>query len=83
MVIPGTIAHAVLGNIDWAYVVVLTIGAVPGARIGASLALGARERTLRVLVGGFMLAVACAYGISELAALFGSGRAAATMDAAP
>ncbi len=63
MVIPGTIVHAVLGNIDWAFVVVLTIGAVPGARIGASLALGARERTLRVLVGGFMLAVACAYGI--------------------
>ncbi len=83
MVIPGTIAHAFLGNIDWAYVVVLTIGAVPGARIGAGLALGTRERALRVLVGGFMLLVACAYGIGELGALLGGGGAAATMGAAP
>jgi uncharacterized membrane protein YfcA len=71
LVIPGTVTHAVLGNVDWALVVVLTIGAVPGARVGARVALGTRERTLRLLVGSFLLVVATAYGISELVTLLG------------
>lgn len=71
LVIPGTITHAVLGNIDWALFVVVSIGAVPGARLGARLALGTRERTLRVMVGSFLLVVAAAYGISEAAVLLG------------
>ncbi|MGZ8630232.1 MAG: sulfite exporter TauE/SafE family protein [Actinomycetota bacterium] len=65
LVIPGTIVHAALGHIDWTLFLVVTLGAVPGARLGASLALGARERTLRLLVGGFLLIVAVAYGASE------------------
>jgi uncharacterized membrane protein YfcA len=69
LVIPGTVVHAINGNIDWGIFVVLTIGAVPGARIGASLALGTRERTLRLLVGGFLLLIAAAYGVSEGLAL--------------
>jgi hypothetical protein len=36
--------------------------------VGARLALGARERTLRLLVGSFLLAVAVAYGIHEVIA---------------
>jgi uncharacterized membrane protein YfcA len=71
MVIPGTIVHALLGNIVWAIAVFATIGAVPGARIGAAIALGTRERTLRYLVGGFMLVVAIAYGLRELLVLTG------------
>ena len=69
LVVPGTITHAVLGHIDWALFVVLTLGAVPGARLGARIALGTRERSLRLLVGGFLLVVAIAYGISEAATL--------------
>ena len=34
LVIPGTIVHAVLGNIDWAVALFLTIGSLPGARLG-------------------------------------------------
>src|SRR5262249_18827437 len=45
LVIPGTIVHAWLGNIDWWVALFLTIGAVPGARVGATLALGTGERT--------------------------------------
>jgi uncharacterized protein len=71
LVVPGTITHAVLGHIDWALFLVITLGAVPGARLGATVALGARERTLRLLVGGFLLVVAAAYGISEAAAVLG------------
>jgi uncharacterized membrane protein YfcA len=50
--------------------VLATIGAVPGARAGAAIALGTRERTLRWLVGTFMLLVAVAYGLGEVRALF-------------
>lgn len=66
IVIPGTIVHAILGNIDWWAVVFLVIGAVPGARIGAKLALGSGERTLRLTVGSGMLAIAVVYAVTQL-----------------
>jgi uncharacterized protein len=69
IVIPGTIVHAALGNIDWWVFAFATIGAVPGARIGARLALGTREATLRLAVGSFMLLVAAAYGLAQAVAL--------------
>lgn len=72
MVIPGTIVHASLGDIAWGIAVFMTIGAVPGARIGARIALGTAERTLRTLVGGAMLAVASGYGVSQIATLAGN-----------
>ncbi len=72
LVIPGTIVHTALGHIDWAIFAVLTLGAIPGARIGARVALGTRERTLRLLVGSFLLVVAVLYGASELVSFVGS-----------
>jgi uncharacterized membrane protein YfcA len=54
----------------------LALGAIAGARIGAKFALGARERTLRLLVGGFLGLVAVAYGVSEAILLAGAGRSA-------
>jgi len=72
LVIPGTIVHAALGHIDWAIFAVATLGAVPGARIGAHIALGTKERTLRLLVGSFLLLVALAYGTTEAIELLGS-----------
>jgi hypothetical protein len=71
IVVPGTIVHLALGNIDLGIFVALTIGAVPGARIGATLALGTRDRTLRVAVGAFLLAVALWYAAVQAAALLG------------
>ena len=65
--------HGLLGNVDWAIFLVLTLGVVPGARIGARIALGVRERRLRVAVGLFLVAVAVAYGVAELTALAGDG----------
>jgi uncharacterized membrane protein YfcA len=65
LVIPGTIVHTALGHIDWAIFAAITLGAVPGALLGARIALGTQERTLRLAVGLFLLVVAVAYGASE------------------
>ena len=65
LVIPGTITHALLGHIDWTLVV--DRGDRRGARalLGATVALGTHEHTLRILVGSFLLVVALAYGVAE------------------
>lgn len=70
-VVPGTITHALLGHVDWAIFLVVSLGVVPGARLGAKVALGAREHALRLAVGAFLLVVAVAYGLSELSELIG------------
>src|SRR6266545_3262214 len=69
LVVPGTIVHAALGHIDWLIFLVLTAGVVPGAWVGAKIALGAKEGTLRVAVGAFLLAISVLYGVRELASL--------------
>jgi hypothetical protein len=66
MVIPGTAVHAALGHIDWAIFLWLSIGVVPGAAIGSRWAIRARERTLRIVVASFLLAVSLAYGALEV-----------------
>lgn len=76
IVVPGAAVHAALGHIDWRIALVLALGSIVGARIGAKIALGARERTLRLLVGGFLGFVAVAYGVSEAILLAGGGRRA-------
>lgn len=73
IVVPGTLVHWWLGHIDWWIFLVLAVGVVPGARLGARIALGAREHVLRITVGVFMVVVAGAYGVSELVQLL-SGR---------
>ena len=65
LVIPGTIVHAALDHLDWTAALFLAIGAVPGARLGATIALGTKERTLRLMVGSFLALVAVAYGVQQ------------------
>lgn len=72
LVVPGTIVHAALGNIDLGIFAALTVGAVPGARLGAGVALGARERTLRLAVGGFLLIIAVGYAAAQLDSVLGA-----------
>ena len=73
IVVPGAAVHAALGHIDWGIALVLALGSVAGARVGARIALGTRERTLRLLVGGFLGLVAVAYGVSQAIVLTGGG----------
>lgn len=66
LVVPGTIVHAWLGHIDWAIFLVIVVGSVPGARLGARIALRAKERVLRLAVGSFLAILAVGYGASEM-----------------
>jgi uncharacterized membrane protein YfcA len=67
--IPGTITHAALGGIDWRFALLLSIGVVPGARLGASLAIGTGDQRLRRSVAVFLGVIAVIYAVGELAAL--------------
>lgn len=67
--IPATITHAALGTIHWRFAILLIVGAVPGARLGASLSLRASDRRLQLAVGMLLLVVALAYATGEIAAL--------------
>ena len=71
LVVPGTIVHAALGHIDLGICLALMVGGVPGARLGAALALGAKERTLRLVVGGGLLAISVGYAINQLTTMLG------------
>ncbi len=67
--IPGTLTHALLGDIDWRLALLLTLAAVPGARLGAAIAIRASDRRLRLAVAAVLAVTAFVYGLGELCAL--------------
>ncbi|MGV3757969.1 MAG: sulfite exporter TauE/SafE family protein [Actinomycetota bacterium] len=68
--VPGTITHALQDHVDWRVAAALVVGVVPGARLGASLAIRATDRRLRIVVASFLGATAVLYAAGELRALF-------------
>lgn len=69
--LPSTITHAALGDIDWRIALLLTAGVVPGARVGAAIAIRASDVRLRQAVAVFLGVIAVVYAATELAALAG------------
>jgi len=69
--LPATVVHAILGDVDWRVAALLTIGVVPGARLGAGLTIRAAERRLRLAVSLFLAVVAVVYFVTEARALLG------------
>jgi len=69
LAVPSTITHAFLGDIEWWYAIALSIGVVPGARLGAALAIRSSDRTLRLTVGSMLGVLAIVYAVGELLAL--------------
>jgi len=67
--VPATITHAFLGDVDWRLAVLLAIGVIPGARVGAALTIRTAERRLRLAVGVFLALVALVYFVTETRAL--------------
>lgn len=68
-VFPNIIAQALVGNVDWGVAALLAVGVIPGARIGAAIAVLVPDQTLRTMVSVCVVAVALAYAAVELAAL--------------
>ena len=69
LAIPGTITHALLGNILWSFAIPLSIGVIPGAQVGAHLAIRSSDRTLRLSVGIVLGVIAILYAVGEILAL--------------
>jgi hypothetical protein len=67
--VPGTITHALVGDIDWRTAALLSIGVVPGARLGAVLAIRATDARLRLTVAAFLGITSVIYATGELFAL--------------
>ncbi len=70
LAIPSTVTHTFLGDIDWAYAIPLSVAVIPGAWIGAQLAIRSSERRLRLSVSIALGVIAVIYATSEIAALF-------------
>jgi hypothetical protein len=69
LAVPSTITHALLGDINWAYAIPLSVGVIPGARLGAHLAIRSSDRGLRLRVAALLGSVALIYAAGELLAL--------------
>ena len=67
--VPGTITHTLQGGVDWRYALLLTIGVIPGAPLGAKLALSLSDQKLRRIFGIFLVCIALVYGGSEILSL--------------
>lgn len=67
--VPSTVSHALLGDINWGFAIPLSIAVIPGARIGAHLALRSSERRLRLTVAIVLAIVAVSYAGGELLSL--------------
>lgn len=68
-VIPNLVSQAMVGNIDWKVALGLSLGVIPGARLGALMAIRAPERTLRYVIAVALIIVAFLYTRLELDAL--------------
>ncbi len=69
LAVPGTITHQLLGHIDWAFALPLCIAVIPGARVGAHLAIRSSERGLRLSVAIVLGSIAVIYAAGEVWAL--------------
>lgn len=68
LAIPGTIEQGLLGNIDFLAGVIVAVGSIPGAVLGARLVTVTPERTLRFVFGAFLLVAAALLMYNEFTA---------------
>lgn len=66
LAVPGTLAHAALGHVDWRMALGLAIGGVPGAVIGARLTARASVRAVRVGFAALLVLAAVSLTVTEL-----------------
>lgn len=71
--VPALVTHVWLGHVNWAIAVPLTLGAVPGAQVGAKLTVAASDRTIQVLFATLVVVIAVIYGVTEVRGLLAGG----------
>ena len=69
MAVPGTIIHSLLGHVNWWIVLAMTIGVMPGAYLGSSFTLQARNRRVLLLFSFFLLAIGILFIFKEIQGL--------------
>ncbi len=69
LAVPSIITHTFIGDIDWTVSALLTLGTIPGAYLGAKLALRVSEQWLRRSAALVLSTVAMVYGAAEMIAL--------------
>ena len=69
LAIPGVIQQAMLGHIDYLAGVMLCVGAIPGAVLGARLVPRVPERMLRFIFSGLLAVAAVMLVVNEFALL--------------
>lgn len=69
LAIPGVIQQALLGHIDYLAGIMLCVGAIPGAVLGARLVSRVPERTLRFIFAGLLAVAAVMLVINEFSLL--------------
>lgn len=65
LAVPGVIEQGMLGNIDYLAGIMVAIGSIPGAIIGARLVRKVPERILRFIFGGFLIVAAVLLVLNE------------------
>lgn len=65
LAIPGVIEQGMLGNINYMAGIMVAIGSIPGAVIGARLVRKVPERILRFIFGGFLIVAAIVLVLNE------------------
>lgn len=71
LAVPGTITHAILGHIDWAIALALSVGVIPGAMLGARITLGSSDRSVRIGFATLLVVVGIWLAGNELWGLLG------------
>ena len=66
LAIPGTVAQAMLGNVDWLAGILIAIGTIPGAIIGSRLMARVSELALRFGFSIFLLVAAALLVLNQL-----------------
>lgn len=61
--VAGILTYGIAGRVHWVDAAALALGAVAGARLGAGLLARIDERTLRIVFGCFLVAVAVTMGV--------------------
>lgn len=69
LAVPGTIAHYLLGNVDPDLALLLALGVVPGALLGARITTAAHERIVQVSFAILLLVVGFTLAVTELGVL--------------